>query len=156
MIQSWQSRPSIAELARPSWDALRDGDTLVQGFNKERAAVGCVALQSQLTPLICSRSSSFRALTGGRGPGPHYHGHSTCFSAHTSNQLRLALHIINAGHTPVCGECYWSVEGNRDAVKGNLISHLFSDSSTKKPNKLNHWSPAGDDTPETVSVFSGI
>lgn len=35
-------------------------------------------------------------------------------------------------------------------MKGNLISHLFSDSFTK--NQTN-WSPAGNDTPVAVSVF---
>lgn len=47
------------------------GIGLVQGFYKERAAVGCVASQPQLTPLICSRLSSFSAVTGGGGPDPH-------------------------------------------------------------------------------------
>lgn len=45
---------------------------MVQVFYKERAALGYVALEPQLTVLICgSGSSTFSFLTASSGPDPH-------------------------------------------------------------------------------------
>lgn len=135
-------------LVQTSWDGLRDKAIgMVQVFYKERAALGYVALEPQLTVLICTGSS---LLSGFWQPAVALTlinpSHCTCFSAHINNQLALALHSNNVGQSHICRK-YVIQEWRRKKVNFSFI--LFS-IENGLPN------PAGNDTPMTVWAFNFV
>lgn len=128
----WRKGTSLTMLAC-SLPSLR-GQALVQGFYKERAAVGSVASQSQLTPLICSGLAPFRASDRRRWP-PTLINPTTVPAPQlvsiTSRRSRCTLITLDT-LLSVRWVCYCGVEGNGGIMAESLLSRLFRNSFAKK------------------------
>lgn len=145
MIQSF---PSIEAPVLTSLDGLRCRDIgVVQVFYEVRAAVGLVALETQLTLLICTAPSAFRHLAVALtlinlATVP-------ASAAHINNQPAHRIHSNNAWQSPICVKyVIWMRRGKKHNFSF-ILKYIF---------KIRTWSlsPAGNDTPVTLWIFTFV